>query len=77
MKSITKVAFLLLRPITVSTKESLASNVRTKVKGKETTDEAHERAHNEKTLKSNAQDQLQALLSFKEAFSSGAHTYSH
>jgi hypothetical protein len=72
MKIIIKISFVILSPISVFAKNALHNVVRVKIKGKETSDEASERSSNERSSKENAIQQISALLSFKEDFSSEA-----
>lgn len=69
MKIIIKIAFVLLTPLSSSTKDILKHDVQSKTKNKETSAMASERSTLEKQKKMNAIQQINALLSFKEDFS--------
>ena len=72
MKVIIKIAFVLLTPLTASTKDVLKNDVQSKTKHKETSQMASERSTLEKQKKTNAIQQINALLSFKEDFSTSS-----
>ena len=72
MKIIIKIAFILLSPAASSTKDVLKNEVQSKRKHLETSKMASERSTQEKQKKANAIQQINALLSFKEDFSTDA-----